>query len=216
MHARLIFVAALALWLLLTTSAVTIFVWQNHRARAVIGMGWGLILLWIFLGGMLMHGFREPIRAAMARVRLDWRLKFILFATTLALIEEAITTTMTNLAPLFGVKVGEAYITASANYLDVVALHSVVPFIGLFMGWAVILWRYDFSPFAVFVLFGLTGTLAEMTFGLQHAQEFGLWIFVWFDGVFAGLLCAHGPPGPNPALVAIPIGRGRAFSVHPV
>ena len=155
--------------MVLTTSAVTIFVWQNHRARAVIGMGWGLILLWVFLGGIMMHGFREPIRAAMARVRLDWRLKFILFAITLALIEEGITTTMTNLAPLFGVKVGEAYITASANYLDVVALHSVVAFIGLFMGWAVILWRYDFSPFAVFVLFGLTGTLAEMTFGPQHA-----------------------------------------------
>jgi hypothetical protein len=189
-HARSIFVIALAFWLVLTTSAITIFVWQNHRARAVIGMGWGLILLWVFLGGIMMHGFREPIRAAMARVRLDWRLKFILFATALALIEEAITTTMTNLAPLFGVKVGEAYITASAISLDVVALHRVVPFIGLFMGWAVILWRYDFSPFAVFVLFGLSGTLAEMSFGLQHAQEFGLWIFVYGLMVYLPAICA--------------------------
>jgi hypothetical protein len=188
-HARSIFVIALALWLVLTTSAVTIFVWQNHRARAVIGMGWGLILLWIFLGGMLMHCFREPIRAAVARVRLDWRLKFILLATTLALIEEAITTTMTNLAPLFGVKVGEAYITASANYLDVVAMHSVVVFIPMFVAWAVILWRYDFSPFAVFLLFGLTGTLAEMTFGPQHAREFGLWIFVYGLMVYLPAFC---------------------------
>lgn len=40
-HARTIFIAALALWLVLTTSAVTIVVWQNYRLRAVIGMGWG-------------------------------------------------------------------------------------------------------------------------------------------------------------------------------
>jgi hypothetical protein len=35
-------------------------------------------------------------------------MKFIVMATVLALTEEAITTTMTNLAPLFGVKVGLA------------------------------------------------------------------------------------------------------------
>jgi hypothetical protein len=187
--AKVIFVCALAFWLLLTTSAVTVFVWQNHRLRAVIGMGWGLILLWVFLGGTLMYHYREPIRVALARVRLDWRLKFILFATVLALIEEAITTTMTNLAPLFGVKVGEAYITASANYLDVVALHSVVMFIPTFVAWAVMLWRYKFSPFAVFVLFGLTGTMAEMSFGPQHAREFGLWIFVYGLMVFLPAYC---------------------------
>jgi hypothetical protein len=38
--------------------------------------------------------------------------------TALALMEEAITSSMTNLAPLFGVKIGEAYITASTNYFD--------------------------------------------------------------------------------------------------
>ena len=185
-----LFVKLLALWLLATTSLVTIANWQNHRARAVIGMAWGLILLWIFLSGSLIHHFREPIRIALARIRLDWRLKFILLATLLALLEEAITTTMTNLAPMFGVKVGEAYITASANYLDVVALHSVVMFVPMFVGWAVILWRYSFSPFAVFVLFGLTGTLAEMSFGgPQHALEFGMWIFVYGLMVYLPAYC---------------------------
>ena len=33
---------------------------------------------------------------------------------------------MTNCAPLFGVPFGQAYITASANYFDVVLYHSVV------------------------------------------------------------------------------------------
>jgi hypothetical protein len=184
-----IFVKALALWLLATTSFVTFATWPNRRVRAVVGMGWGLILLWIFLGGTLMHRFREPIRGVVSRIRLDWRLKFILFAIVLALAEEAITTTMTNLAPLFGVKAGEAYITASANYLDVVACHSVVVFVPMFCAWALMLWRYDFSPFAVFVLFGLTGTLAEMSFGFQHALEFGLWTFVYGLMVYLPAYC---------------------------
>src|SRR5271165_6529937 len=181
---------ALAIWMAATTTAVTVVTWQNHRLRAVLGMGWGLILLWVVLAGTLIRRFREPIRKAVLNIRLDWRLKFILFATTLALVEEAITTSMTNLAPMFGVKVGEAYITASANYLDVIALHSVVVIAPMFVGWAVILWRYDFSPFAVFVLFGLTGTLAEMSFGgPQHALEFGLRIFVYGLMVYLPSYC---------------------------
>lgn len=183
------FVKALAAWLGVTTVAVTVFAWPNLRARAVIGMGWGLIVFWILLGGLLMHGYRKAICAAVSRVRLDWRIKFILFATTLALVEEAITTTMTNLAPLFGVEIGEAYITASTNYLDVVAFHSVVVFVPMFVSWAVILWRYRFSAFAVFLLFGLTGTLAEMSFGPQHAREFGLWIFVYGLMVYLPAWC---------------------------
>jgi hypothetical protein len=139
---------------------------------------------------------------------------------------------MTNLAPLFGFKVGEVYITASANYFDVVALHSVVMFIPMFVGWAVLLWRYDFSPFAVFVLFGLTGTLAEMSFGPQHALEFGMWIFVYGLMVF---LPAYSVPRDRRArtprwwhyplavfipflflpLVPLPLLRGLLFPNHP-
>ena len=182
-------VVALAVWLVLTTSAVTVVSWGNPRARAVLGMGWGLIAFWIILGGTVMYRFRDPIRTAVLRVRLDWRLKFVLSATILALAEEVVTTTMTNLAPLFGVKIGEAYITASTNYLDVVCLHSVVMFVPMFVGWAVILWRYDFSPFAVFLLFGLTGTLAETNFGLRNPLEFGLWIFVYGLMVFLPAYC---------------------------
>jgi hypothetical protein len=184
---------ALVIWLVTTTTVITLVNWKNHYTRAILGMGWGLILLWIFLGGTLMHRCRASIRGVVMSIRLDWRLKFVLFATVLALIEEAITTTMTNLAPLFGVKLGEAYITASANYLDVVALHSVVVIAPMFVGWAVLLWRYEFSPFAVFLLFGLTGTLAEMSFGPQHALEFGLGIFVY--GLMAYLRAYCVPDG---------------------
>src|SRR5262245_27909074 len=106
------FVKGLVVWLTISSAAVTAITWHNHRIRAVIGMAWGLIVLWVFVGGSLMHTFRQPICSMVGRIQLDWRLKFILFCTLMAMTEEAITTSMTNLAPLFGVKVGEAYITA--------------------------------------------------------------------------------------------------------
>jgi len=174
------FIGALLAWVLFSTAIVTVLNLHNRITRAVIGMGWGLILLWILLGGALMLWFREPIRAFVLRLPWDWRVKFVLFATVLALLEEAVTTSMTNLAPLFGVKIGEAYITASANYVDVVCLHSVVIFVPMFVGWALILWRYTFSPFSVFLLFGLTGTLAEtLSFGPGNLLQAGFWIFVY-------------------------------------
>ena len=227
-----IFVKALAIWLVVTTTVITLLNWKNPHTRAVLGMGWGLISLWIFLGGTLMYRFRAPIRVAVMSIRLDWRLKFVLFATVLVLIEEAITTTMTNLAPLFGVKLGEAYITASTNYLDVIAFHSVVVIAPMFVGWAVLLWRYDFSPFAVFLLFGLTGTLAEMSFGPQHALEFGLWIFVYGLMVYLPAYCVptdrkvraprwwHYPlavfvPFLFMPLVPLPLLTGLVFPHHP-
>jgi hypothetical protein len=106
------FVILLAVWLIATTALVTVAVWNRPQARAVILMGWGLILLWIGVGGLLMCWFREGIGAFAAHLPLGWRWKFILFSTMLALGEEAITTTMTNLAPAFGVRPGEAFITA--------------------------------------------------------------------------------------------------------
>ena len=121
------------------TCLVTAVVWQNPRDRAVILMAWGVILLWIVGGGLLALRFRDRVRHFVLGVRLGWRTKFVLFATTMALIEEAITTSMTNMAPLFGVKMGEAYITASANYLDVVLCHSVVVFVPGYIAWAVLL-----------------------------------------------------------------------------
>jgi hypothetical protein len=66
------------------------------------------------------------------------------------------------------------------NYFDVVCLHSVVVFVPMFIAWAFLLQRYDFSPNAVFLLFGLTGLTAEfMLSGPQALLEFGLWIFVY-------------------------------------
>lgn len=154
--------------------------WQNAAHRAVLGMAWGLILLWIGCCGLAMWHWREALCQLAARVRLPWQAKFVLGCTGLALTEEAITTLMTNCAPLFGVHVGEAYITASANYFDVVLYHSVVVFVPMFIGWAVLLHWWRFSPFAVFLLFGFVGLIAEtVSFGLHNLGNLGFWIFVY-------------------------------------
>ena len=175
-----ILIISLGVWLLLSTIAVTIFLLGNPIGRAVIGMAWGVIIFWIMICGGLMYHFRESIRNTVLKIRLPWQVKFVFFVTLLALLEEVVTTTMTNLAPLFGVKNGEAYITASTNFFDVVFLHSVIVFIGPFIFWALALKRYDFSPFATFLIFGVSGVFAEVAFGgPQHFLEFGFWIFVY-------------------------------------
>lgn len=164
---------------------------DRRRAFAIARMVTGLILLWVGLGGGLMYRFRATIRARVLPIRLNWRLKFVLFATTLACLEEAVTVSMTNLAPVFGSRIGEAYITASAQYLDVIALHSVVVFIPLFIALALLLGRYDFKPFAVFLAFGLVGTLVEAIFSgaLATLLTFPLWVFVYGLMVWLPAFC---------------------------
>ncbi len=184
-----VFLGILACWLLLSTSIVTLAMLRDPVHLAVLKMGWGLILFWIVGLGSVMYRLRRPICGFVRRIRSDWRIKFILFATLLAMVEEAITTAMTNLAPLFGVPIGKAYATASANYLDVIALHSVSLFVSFFVGWAWLLSMYRFSPFAVFVIFGITGTFAEMSFGPQHAMEFALWIYVYGLMIYLPACC---------------------------
>lgn len=150
------------------------------EALATVKMTWGVIALWIVLGGALMHRFRDQARAFIQPLSFDWRVKFALFVTILALIEEAIAVSMTNLAPFFGAKVGEAYVTASTNYLDLVLFHSVVVFVPLFIAWALILSRYDFSPFAVFLLFGLMGIACEAAINPGGALIGAApWIFIY-------------------------------------
>ncbi len=176
------FIRFLATWTALSTLLVLLIaiIGMGPNGRAVIFMGAGLVLLWIVLGGMIMWTTRDRVRDFVLGTRLAWPLKFVLFCTLLALTEEAVTVSMTNLAPLFGVPVGAAYITASANYLDVVALHSVVVFIPMFVSWAWMLARWDFRPAQVFLLFGLTGFLAESQFaGTFNLAQAPFWIFVY-------------------------------------
>jgi hypothetical protein len=196
-----VLIILLGIWLAFSTSVVLFIALtaMGPNSRAVILMGAGLILLWVTLGGTLMYAFRNRIRRFVQNIPGDWRVKFVLFATLLALLEEAVTVSMTNLAPLFGVPVGAAYITASANYLDVVTLHSVVVFVPMFIAWAFILSRWDFSPALVFLLFGLSGTLAEVSFGgAGQFAQIAMWTFVYGLMVFLPAYCVPAERGTRP------------------
>jgi len=189
----------LAVYGLGITSLVTVAVWHNRRERAVLLMAWGVILLWIIGMGLLSLRFRDRVRRFVQGVRLNWAVKFVLFATIMALIEEAVTTTMTNMAPLFGVKMGEAYITASANYLDVVLGHSVIVFWPTYVAWALLLKYYDFRPVTVMFLYGLNGTLAEtFAFGPQHLLEVGFWVYVYGLMIYLPAYCVPLDRGARP------------------
>ncbi len=150
----------------------------NPDQKAVIKMALGLNLFWVLIGGGLMYHFRDSIRKFILGVPLPWWMKFSLFCTTLALLEEVVTVSMTNLAPVFGSEVGAAFITASANYLHTVLFHSVIVFIPMFLVWTFLLRYFDFPPTHVFLLFGLTGSIAEMSMSPTNILG-GFWFFVY-------------------------------------
>jgi len=125
---------------------------DNRPFHAVMGMALGVYIFWILLAGLLMKEFRDPVRSFIQKIKLDWRLKFVIFATTLALLEEVVTVAMTNTAHFYGVSMAAAHITASANYWDVVLTNSVVLFFPMLCIWAWLLSEYDISPSALFVL----------------------------------------------------------------
>jgi len=146
----------------------------------IVRMSFGVVLLWIVCGGGLMYYYREFLRVQVQRIALGRRTVFVISATVLALIEESITTTMTNLAPLLGSNIGETYITASTNYLDVVLFHSVIMFIPFFVGLAYVYDRYQLSPIGTFWLFGILGLLLEVVYGGVSALGNAVfWIFVY-------------------------------------
>ena len=174
-------VKALGVYSLLVISLISILVFSSDAQayeRAMIKMALGLILFWVMIGGTLMYRFRDQLRDIVLKIPLPWWLKFPVFCTFLALLEEVVTVTMTNLAPVLGSAVGEAFITASANYLHTVLFHSVIVFVPMFLVWTVLLRFFDFPATQVFLLFGLTGSIAEMSMSPTNILG-GFWFFVY-------------------------------------
>jgi hypothetical protein len=178
-----IVLTALGIWAAVAYVAVAVMALPNTRnpdQRAIILMGGALLLIWALIGGLLMRRGRERLTGWLRRVPIGWRTRFFLLCVFMALLEEAVTTGLTNAAPLFGAVSPAARITASANYLEVVLLHSVIVFLPAFAGWAVVLSFVRFEACEVMLLFGLTGWLMEwMTFGPQNIGMIGMWVFVY-------------------------------------
>ena len=146
-------------------------------AGAIMQMAAALGFVWIVLGGTGMFLARHRIRQWVSKSPLSPGGTFLMFAVALALLEEAVTTTLTNLAPVFGSSA--AFITASRNYFEVVLWHSVIVIAPMFMVWAWLLSRFRFAPSAVVLLFGLNGVLAELLIGGPAILMAPFWIFVY-------------------------------------
>lgn len=171
---------------------VSVIMFGTHQAankQAMIGMMLVVLAVWCVIGGTLTLIYKDRVRAFVLKLPGSWQLKFVIFATTMCLLEEVCTVTMTNMAPLFGVKIGEAYITASTNYLDVVLGHSVIVLFPHFIVWAWFLIKYDFSPAMVFLLYGITGNIAEIQFGGLSNVLAGFWIFIYGLMVYLPAYC---------------------------
>lgn len=140
-------------------------------------MAAALGLIWILLGGTTMFLLRHRVRHWVSKSLLSPGLTFVVFAVALALLEEAVTTSLTNLAPVFGSS--EAFITASRNYFEVVLWHSVIVIAPMFLVWAWLLSRFRFNPSAVVLLFGMNGVLAELLIGGPAILMAPFWIFVY-------------------------------------
>lgn len=187
--ARRLIVVILVAWQVLLLMLLTLAGLQDRIARAMAGMAWGLSILWIGGCGAISILGRDAVCRWVQRIPLASGLKFFVFATFLALVEEAIATLMTNCAPLFGVQMGEAYITASANYLDVIVFHSVVVFLAQFATWGWLLSRYEFRPFAVFMVFGITGFFNETLFAGPQPLALAQWILIYGLMVYLPASC---------------------------
>lgn len=170
-------------------SAIMFGTHQSRYKQAMIGTMLVVVLVWCIIGGTLTLLYKDRVRAFVLKLPGSWQVKFVVFATVMCLLEEVCTVTMTNMAPLFGVKIGEAYITASSNYLDVVLGHSVIVLFPHFIVWAWFLSKYDISPAMVFLLYGITGNIAEVQFGGFGNALAGFWIFIYGLMVYLPAYC---------------------------
>ncbi len=170
----------LLIWSALPMTVLYVSTDGYPAGQAIMLMGIGLLLIWVFGIGSIQHHYRDKFAARYFTNLRYPRLTFVGFATLFALAEELIAVLLTNNAPLFGAAMGTAYITASANYIDVVTHHSVIVFLPMFgvLSWLVT--TYNFSVRSIFLAFGIIGIFAEVIFGgpMQFING-GFWILVY-------------------------------------
>lgn len=223
-----LFVFLLCFWASSFNILLLIHVWNEPTNRATALMTLGLMIVWIGTCGSLILYLRKSICSWIDRLPINCKWKFLIFCTLFALLEEAFATGLTNAAPAFGVPIGDTYITASANYLDVIFFHSVVVFIPMFIAWVFLLHRYSFSAFQVFLHFGITGLLAEViSFGPMGVINAGFWILVYGLMIYipAHILAAKGNIKPQlqhsllaiifPLLCSVPVSL-IVYWIHPI
>lgn len=168
-------IVVLGICLILTLSALSLLVWNNPVKFVAVKMLWSLTVLWVFLGGSLMYLLRNIFVKFYSKIKWPFWLKFTFFATLFSLIEEAIAVSVNNYF-----SGGQAILTASTDYWEVVSHHSVVILIPIFFIFSFFVKKFNFTPYKSFLYFGIIGVLAEFSIGgILSLFEFSLWIFVY-------------------------------------
>ncbi len=178
---RLLFILSIFYTLGLFTLLLIHFTNENDTtARATIAMGLGLFICWVLIGGYVQLKRRPRLITWLHNTAHRPFRTFFIGALLLALTEEAIATTMTNLGQFFGDTTGTAHITASTNYLDVISFHSVIVFVPMLLTLGLFLRRYAIHPLQAALLWGIVGLIGEFTLaGPQVFINAPFWLFVY-------------------------------------
>jgi hypothetical protein len=205
-------------WGIVATTVVVFLVYRNETdpdKRAILTMGVSLIFIWCVLGGIAMRLARDRLVRLARKLNIDWRVRFVLLCVAMAMLEEAVTTSLTNAAPLFGAVTDAARITASKNYLEVVLFHSVIAFVPMFICWGWLLHRYAFTPAEVVLLFGLNGHARRdpVVRDAESAAGRDVGVCLWPDGISARSYRPDGSQRKACASAALDIGCISSFGV---
>lgn len=157
---------------------LTFLVWNDPLRLAGALMMWCLVIFWVAIGGSIIFLSRKKFWNFYSKITWPFWIKFAVFATIFALIEEGVAVAITNL--FYPTTQGEIMLTASTNYLEVVTKHSVVVLLPIFIIFGFVIKHFRLTPNKAFIVFGIIGVLAEMTIGgLFSLLMFSLWIFVY-------------------------------------
>jgi hypothetical protein len=87
---------AIGIYSSLLVSLLNVFILSSGEVqdRAIFLMADGLILFWIVIGGSLTPVLRQRLVPRLAAIPLDWRVRFVLLCTAMALLEEVTATTV--------------------------------------------------------------------------------------------------------------------------
>jgi hypothetical protein len=155
--------------------------------RAAIVMQWGSFISWVVITGSY---FATPVVLFVSRLvkrfRFGEKTLFVLGATTLALVEEALAIFWNNnISALFSTA-DKTILTITTNYFELISQHSVVVFIPMFIVWAYLLKNRHYSAEEAFLYFGLTGILAEFWYVPSFFPFIagGFWVLVYGSMVY--------------------------------
>lgn len=156
--------------------------------RAAIVMQWGSFIIWVvIMGFFLAPSIASFVSGLVKSFGFGQKSIFIVGATALALIEEAVAIFLNNNVSTSLSTSSGTILTATRNYFELVTQKSVVVFIPMFIVWAYLLKNKHYSAEEAFLYFGLTGILAEFWFmpGPLIFIAGGFWMLVYGAMVYA-------------------------------